>query len=550
MRDLSAARRGMLLVAAGYAALVLAVFSRSSEARFRLGCGLALEALFCLPLVARYARGGLQRIASPRNAGLAVLLALSLYEPFYRLMGPRKLLYLLLALLVPLLMLLVHSVRGLIAELAGTESAAFLRPEEPRRDPRVTALLTGLGAALLLTAFWLLFFYPYGNTADSENQWMQVHGQIPYSDIHSIGHTLFLGLLLKLSDSFVTVVAVQIVLAALVWGLFAHDFARRSVHGAFLAVLLAGFLTPAAAIDAWCYPLKDAPYTVCVALLTWLLMRYLDRDHRLTVREGIALGVLLALIYEFRKNGVVLLLFVGLYFLVELLRRKAWKPLVSAALALALVLGGVYAYAYGELKTESPPNGWGVQVFGTGLVAMAEDGTATPEELAQIRELVPLDWALEEYRPWDLRGMLWHSDHDPRIEEDPSLAVFNNGFVLAMCEHKGEIVRLYFSLLPRHLAACVRNVLYSTQSIWGAQGSDHLPFSNVFLLAWLWLLVRELWDRRMRRTLWPVFLPVLLNVVSIAISTVTNELRYLLPTTLLCPILTVYILCKARESRG
>ena len=273
MRDLSAARRGMLLVAAGYAALVLAVFSRSSEARFRLGCGLALEALFCLPLVARYARGGLQRIASPRNAGLAVLLALSLYEPFYRLMGPRKLLYLLLALLVPLLMLLVHSVRGLIAELAGTESAAFLRPEEPRRDPRVTALLTGLGAALLLTAFWLLFFYPYGNTADSENQWMQVHGQIPYSDIHSIGHTLFLGLLLKLSDSFATVVAVQIVLAALVWGLFAHDYARRSVHGAFLAVLLAGFLTPAAAIDAWCYPLKDAPYTVCVALLTWLLMR-------------------------------------------------------------------------------------------------------------------------------------------------------------------------------------------------------------------------------------------------------------------------------------
>ena len=118
-----------------------------------------------------------------------------------------------------------------------------------------------------------------------------------------------------------------------------------------------------------------------------------------------------------------------------------------------------------------------------------------------------------------------------------------------MCEHRGEIVRLYFKLMPKHLAACVKNVLYSTQSIWGAQSSDHLSFSNVFLLAWLWLLVREVWDRRMRRTLWPVFLPVLLNVVSIAISTVTNELRYLLPTTLLCPILTLYILCKARESR-
>ena len=433
MRRVTAARRGMLLAAIGYAALVLVVFSRSSDARFRLYCGLGLELLFCAPLVLRYARGALKTVFSRRNVLTACLLSLSLYEPFYRLVGPRKLLYLLLVLLLPVLTLLVHSVRALIAELAGPESAVYFQPEEPGGNARTTALLTGLGAALLLTAFWLLFFYPYGNTADSENQWMQVHGQIPYSDIHSIGHTLFLGLLLKLSDSFVTVVAVQIVLAALVWGLFAHDFARRRVHGAFLAVLLAGFLTPAAAIDAWCYPLKDAPYTVCVALLTWLLMRYLDRDHRLTVREGIALGVLLALIYEFRKNGVVLLLFVGLYFLVELLRRKAWKPLVSAALALALVLGGVYAYAYGVLKTESPPNGWGVQVFGTGLVAMAEDGTATPEELAQIRELVPLDWALEEYRPWDLRGMLWHSDHDPRIEEDPSLAVFNNGFVLAMC---------------------------------------------------------------------------------------------------------------------
>ena len=99
------------------------------------------------------------------------------------------------------------------------------------------------------------------------------------------------------------------------------------------------------------------------------------------------------------------------------------------------------------------------------------------------------------------------------------------------------------------LVSCIKNVLYSTHAIWGAQGSDHVPFSNIFLLVWLWLLVCQLWSRQTRRAYWPVFLPVLLNIVSIAISTATNELRYLLPTMLMCPFLTLYVISHRDRER-
>jgi hypothetical protein len=43
-----------------------------------------------------------------------------------------------------------------------------------------------------------------------------------------------------------------------------------------------------------------------------------------------------------------------------------------------------------------------------------------------------------------------------------------------------------------------------------------------------------------RRRFLFAMLPVLCNVVSILISTVTNEIRYLMPTFLLAPVLLLY----------
>jgi len=536
----------MLVASPLYAALVLLLFSRSSEAGYRRALGVGLELLLLAWLLLRYGRGSLHGLVGRKNLLPACLPALGLFYPLSLFLGERLLVPALMLLSVPAFCLLVRAVRRFIRAMAAEESPLLRQDGEKTLSPRLTALLCFGFALALLLAMRGLLFYPYGSTVDSDNQWMQIHGQIPYSDIHSIGHTLLLALLLRVWDSFSFVVLAQLGLTALVFALCCRLAAGRGLQGSFLLLLAAVFLTPVAPIDVLFYPLKDVPYTLCVILATMLLIRHTEAG-RFRTREALAFGVLLALVYELRKNGVVLLVFISLYYMISALRDKAWKQLAAFALALTAVLGAVHVYAYGVLKTESPENGWGVQVFATGLVAAAQDNNATPAEREAIAALLPLDWAEGTYQPWNLNDMLWWEDGDPRIENDPGLAVFNNGFVLAMCEHRAEIVRLYIRLLPRHVISYCKNILYSTSLIWGIQPSDHMPMSNSLLLLWLYLLADELWTKEKRKRAWPIFLPVTLNLVSIAISTVTNEPRYLLPTTLTCPILTMYILSTANS---
>jgi len=45
-----------------------------------------------------------------------------------------------------------------------------------------------------------------------------------------------------------------------------------------------------------------------------------------------------------------------------------------------------------------------------------------------------------------------------------------------------------------------------------------------------------------------VFLPSACNTVSIMISTITNEERYLLPTFMLMPVFFLYLVCKSQSS--
>ena len=539
-------RRALLVGAHVYAALILLLFALSKAEAYRAGIGAALEALLVIGLLTGYGRGGWREIVRKKNLLPACVPALGLFYPLSLYLGERLLVPTLMLLSLPVFSLLVYAVRRFIRALAEEDSPLFAHAGETALSPRRTALLCGCFALTLLLVFHRTEFFPYGMTADSYNQWMQIHGQIPYSDIHSIGHTLLLALLLRVRDSFTFVVVLQLVLTALVFTLFFRAAAKRGAHACFLMLLAAVFLTPVAPIDVLCYPLKDVPYTLCVILLTGLLMRYVQQQ-RFPVWEALLFGALLALVYEFRKNGVVLLLVLSLSYTVSSLRKRAWKQLAAFGLSVAVVLGGIHWVAYDVLKTESPENGWGVQVFATGLVAAAKDGKATPEEREAIAALLPLDWAESAYKPWYLNDMLWWGDGDTRIEQDPSLAVFNNGLVLAMCEHRAEIVKLYVRLLPRHALAYIKNILYSTHMIWGIQPTQCLPMSNVFLLLWLYLLVDERWSAERKKRGWPVFLPMLLNLVSIAISTVTNELRYLLPTTLLCPLLTLYIILNGRR---
>ena len=412
------------------------------------------------------------------------------------------------------------------------------RGPEPRR-----LLLAGLLFGVILLVQYA-FFFPYGKSPDTVNQWDQIHGTIPYNTIHAIGHTILLKLLLSLWDSYVFVVLVQMAAVLLLNLAFVRFFTARGVPFAPVVFALAmGLIWTGAATKAWFVPWKDTPAALCICLVTLILARYLE-DGRLSLPRAACLGLLLAGCFVLRLNGIVALLICGGWALGAFLKKRQFRQLAAFLLGIALVIGGVSLYSARVLHPERSDNGFAIQIFGSAIAAVVHEDELTPEEEQELEALLPVDWMRENYgSAVDKRDLFWRQDASPRIAEDPDLAVFNNEFVIRMGENRNAVLRLFFRMLPRHFLTMAKDVLGSMAAVWGQQvlffAGSHV-FWAVFLACFA---LRKKLDRRD----WLVFLPCICNTVSIMISTATNEMRYLLPTFMLAPFFLLFILLRTKR---
>jgi hypothetical protein len=217
--------------------------------------------------------------------------------------------------------------------------------------------------------------------------------------------------------------------------------------------------------------------------------------------------------------------YLGIYFL----KRKEFKILAITALTMAFCFVSIHFYAYGILKTQSPSNLTVIHVFISGVSAVAVNEGSIPEAYNQrISELLPIEYIKENYNPWYNEKLIWNA---PELYQ-------------SLTGHRREIVKIYFELLPRNLLICAKDIAYNTVVVWGVrQKGANFFYSNIFLCLVLACAAAVSWDWASFEKRWVVFLPVLANIVSIAISTITNELRYMLPTFLLFAPLLWYILC-------
>lgn len=429
-------------------------------------------------------------------------------------------------------------VKGALAFVEEYRRRLERRPERQGSDAPfgVNGAFWGIfGVTLLcLCLRWGLLYFPFRPTTDVTDQLAQIETN-SYSNLQPLGHTLFLRLCLTVFGSLSGAVFLQILMIALLNGLFANYLCRCQRAPYLLVLALTTIYLGLMPSSLYMYPWRDAPYTFLIGVLTYYVLRLVDREHplRLTVPHGLALGASLAWCMLFRFNGLVPVGLTLAFLVCYILRRGQWKPLIAIVCAMAASIGGLYGYAYGALKAESPPNGSPYQVFGSGIAAVvANDGRITPEQYERIRAVLPVDFMREHYTPWHGENLLWVT------EEVPS-----NPLPGRLAANPGEVVRLYFELLPANLGICLRDILYNTFEVWGVM----YLFSNATLLYMLFIAAAAAWSRRTWRAGWPVFLPVLGNVASIAVSTITNEIRYLLPTYALFVPLLVYILCGHAE---
>lgn len=174
---------------------------------------------------------------------------------------------------------------------------------------RISRFLFFFLPCLIVWLFYLACFFPGTMSPDSMSQWRQAHGTVPLDDSHPALHTLTIRLFTLIWDSPAAVGLAQIILmsATLAYGfslLLRAGISRSLVMGFYLVALLSP-KNGISAVVLW----KDVLYSVVLSLFTLLLLHFLlDRGAREQRYRWIILGLLLALIPLYRHNGLLVFL--------------------------------------------------------------------------------------------------------------------------------------------------------------------------------------------------------------------------------------------------
>lgn len=425
------------------------------------------------------------------------------------------------------------------------DSSVWLSPDREGRHlkPCHIAVL----AVLFLTILLLQYkgYFPYGQSPDAINQWEQIHGNVPYNTIHAIGHTILLKMLLGIWDNYAFVVLLQLVSVAMLYLCFAEYFYSKGLSLFLISFVLAmGLLWTRAATDAYFYPWKDNPSAICLAIVTLFIAKYTE-SGKMSIKGAVLLGLGLSGCIIFRLNGIIALIVCGGFFSISFIKRRFYKQLASMLAAVVIPIMAVNIYSDAVLKPIEPDNGFALQVFGSGIAAVVNYDELTEEELAEIDKVLPVEWMQDTYISFAFkRHLLWNEDSSAKIAADPNLSIMNNDFILRMGENKKEVILLYLSLIPGHFPTLIKDILGSTAIIWTQDGLFFVA-SHAF-----WAIVIAFLDAKYRQKnrRWLVFLPCLCNTVSIMISTVTNETRYILPSFMLLPFFILYTLLRAESA--
>lgn len=410
----------------------------------------------------------------------------------------------------------------------------------PKRNENVGAAIV-FGVSVIELCLFFTLHYPVVVGRDPLNQYWQIKGLMPYQNIHTPMHTMILRVLLGISgDSWTFVILVQIAAFALLLALFARRMIRRGAP--MCVVVLAAVLTCSSLsrLEPMVNPVKDVPYTIAIGCVTLLIMRALEKEKQ-SVWESVLLGLALSWTVLMRFNGIIVLLGIGALALIAQLRRGGIRQAVAMILTIIVCMVGSELFFTHVLHGEKKPNGISVQVFASGVAAAMNDNPSQ-EEMDRAAKVLDVQYMQEKYQPWDeYRKLLWTLEDE--IVNNYETDVYCNHFVKQCADDRIGVIKLYFSLLPNHFSACVWDVIYNTSSIWGHRYHNSgfwLYDHSVLLVLWLLAMAAQWKPEHWKRS--AVLLPVLLNTLSIAISAATNELRYILPMTLLGLVLMVYIL--------
>ncbi|MDP4133216.1 MAG: hypothetical protein Q8882_04300 [Bacillota bacterium] len=327
------------------------------------------------------------------------------------------------------------------------------------------------GIQIIILGFYFYALYPGNMSYDTYNQVSQLKGIIPFNTWHPIGHTLFMGLLLKIWDNFASITIFQILIFVFVTTYFYVILLKNKVKWQivyFTAIAVSA--VPSTGINVvtqW----KDIPFTAGLLLATLILFKMaLQKDYFSKSAHVIEFIICLLIISLFRFNGILAFIAMLLFALIYVIKSRS-KIRIRNYCILAFVIFLIfilinYIVPY-KLNADLNPSGMKLRPIYQGLSAVyvhkAEDNLDK-----QSRELIESVCTPEQIRTY----------YDPYLAD----TISNNTprFLKKLSKIKtSDALKMYIEALAKNPGVVIGDKFNLAVSMWSVT-SDSFSHNNAY----------------------------------------------------------------------
>lgn len=330
-------------------------------------------------------------------------------------------------------------------------------------------LLCVFVAYLLVGVLFLLIYYPGTGNYDtiyiySASKFAKVSGQHPICYVALARLTVLIAKLFGkgYETAFLLFTIAQVVLGAMC---YTYALYWLQQHGASKGILITVFLYYLLSPVLNVYRIsiqKDVPYSYVVMLL-FMYIYDLAGSKKAGLRTTLY-GMLLMVCSFLRSNGLFTMLF--LLAILFLLLKQNRRTIIAMLLTLVLV-NSVVTFAEKRIGVErlfKESVGIPLQQIAYTIV---HDGKITPENLAFIDRVVPIDYIKEHFDPWTADRLKWGGSP---IDDD------------FLYHHKKEFIRTYLQTVFANPILCIKEELYATNGFWSLYKPDtNLIFDSLYV---------------------------------------------------------------------
>ena len=172
---------------------------------------------------------------------------------------------------------------------------------------------------IIILSTILFAFFPGIMSYDSENQWNQVQsGQI--NNAHPFLTTYVIYLLSKIWNNPAVVALFQIIVFSLMWGAISLYICKKNYKKSYIYNIILCFIPIIFiyAITLW----KDILYSYFLLILSFMLLKGVDKKYDYNIVESLLIGFFLALTMLYRHNGIIVGILLLIVFIYKLFKFK------------------------------------------------------------------------------------------------------------------------------------------------------------------------------------------------------------------------------------